>query len=59
MAAAVVSVNSELFEINPRQSYPPAEWVKENPSFWTPRPLMTSSKKPVTAKPVGPEKARQ
>lgn len=58
MASAVVSVNSELFEINPRQSYPPAEWVKENPSFWTPRPL-TSFKKPVTAKPVGPEKARQ
>ena len=58
-ASSIKTVNSELFEINPRQSYPPAEWVKENPSFWNPRPLVTSSKKPVTAKPVGPEKARR
>ena len=29
--------DSELFEINPRQSYPRDEWVKANPDFWRPK----------------------
>jgi hypothetical protein len=29
--------DSELFEINPRQSYPRDEWVKANPDFWKPK----------------------
>jgi hypothetical protein len=29
--------DSELFEINPRQSYPRDEWVKANPDFWSPK----------------------
>jgi hypothetical protein len=36
-AATVDHVDSELFEINPRQSYPRDEWVKANPDFWRPR----------------------
>ncbi len=35
---AVESTNQELFAINPRQSYPPEEWVKADPDFWKPRP---------------------
>lgn len=34
--AAVESVNSQLFAINPRQSYVPDEWVKADPDFWKP-----------------------
>lgn len=58
-AAAVESVDSELFAINPRQSYPPEAWVKEDPSFWNPKPMMTSTKKPGTAKPAESKKAGQ
>jgi hypothetical protein len=35
---AVESTNRELFAINPRQSYPPEEWVKADPDFWHPKP---------------------
>lgn len=59
MASAVISVNSQLFEINPRQSYPRPEWVKENPSFWNPKPMMTSAKKPGTAKSSSEKKGGQ
>lgn len=58
VAACVESTDSELFAINPRQSYPPDEWVKENPEFWKPKPVMAASKhgaekaKPM-AKPAG------
>jgi hypothetical protein len=57
-ATCVESVDSELFAINPRQSYPPEAWVKEDPSFWNPKPMMTSTKKPA-AKPVESKKAGQ
>jgi hypothetical protein len=59
VASAVESDDSELFAINPRQSYPQPEWVKENPSFWNPKPMMTSTKKPGTAKPAESKKAGQ
>jgi hypothetical protein len=60
MAAAVESVNSQLFEINPRQSYPPAEWVAKNPDFWKTKPVMASTAKPATkAKPVSEKKGGQ
>lgn len=49
-ATTVVSVDSELFAINPRQSYPPAEWVSESPGFWNPKPLMASETKPAAVK---------
>jgi len=35
-AAAIESSDSELFSINPKQSYAPDAWVKANPSFWKP-----------------------
>ncbi len=37
-AAAIESSDSELFAINPKQSYPPDAWVKANPTFWKPAP---------------------
>ena len=33
----VESAHSELFSINPRQSYPPEEWVAADPAFWKPK----------------------
>jgi hypothetical protein len=37
MADTVDSSKSELFSINPKQSYPRAEWVKDDPDFWKPK----------------------
>lgn len=34
--AAVENVNTQLFAINPRQSYVSDEWIKEDPDFWKP-----------------------
>ncbi len=34
--ATLSSVNTQLFAINPRQSYVSDEWVKEDPDFWKP-----------------------
>ncbi|HZB88401.1 MAG TPA: hypothetical protein VE291_07080 [Terracidiphilus sp.] len=34
----VESSHSELFSINPNQSYLPAEWIKADPAFWTHKP---------------------
>jgi hypothetical protein len=42
---AAISIETQmvnLFEINPKISYPPDEWVKAEPSFWKPKP--TASK---------------
>ncbi|MBZ5528962.1 MAG: hypothetical protein LAN71_13810 [Acidobacteriia bacterium] len=36
-AASIESSESNLFAVNPRMSYPPAEWVKSDPEFWTPK----------------------
>jgi hypothetical protein len=60
MASAVISVNSQLFEINPRQSYPPAEWVAKNPGFWKTKPMMASTAKSAgKAKPALEKKGGQ
>ncbi len=49
--ATIDSVDSELFQINPRQSYPPEDWVKADPDFWKPKPPMAPEAKPLpTAK---------
>jgi hypothetical protein len=43
--------DSQLFEINPKQSYPPDAWVKDNPDFWKPKPAVAPAAKPAaTAK---------
>lgn len=40
-AACIESTDSNLFLLNPKMSYPREEWVKEDPSFWKPKPTMT------------------
>lgn len=44
-AVSIESSRSELFEINPRQSYAPEEWVKANPEFWKPKPVASPAAK--------------
>ncbi len=34
--ATVESVNSQLFAVNPRQSYVSDEWIQTDPEFWNP-----------------------
>lgn len=46
-ASAVDSSYSQLFSINPKQSYPPEEWVKNDPDFWKSKPAMAA--KPAAA----------
>lgn len=53
-ASAVESSYSQLFAINPKQSYPMDEWVKGDPDFWKPKPAaatkFAAGAKPDTAK---------
>ncbi len=37
-AAAVDEVQTNVFTFNPHMSYPPDEWVKADPAFWSPKP---------------------
>jgi hypothetical protein len=46
-AASVEASQTNIFQINPRISYPVDEWVKANPSFWKPKPA-APAKKPET-----------
>jgi hypothetical protein len=50
----IESSDSELFAINPAQSYPPDEWVKASPDFWKPKPTMAPAAKaaPAAKKPA-------
>jgi len=50
-ADCIVSSDSELFSVNPRQSYPPDEWVKADPGFWKPKPLAAPAAKPPASAP--------
>ncbi len=47
--STIESADSELFQINPRQSYVPDEWIKADPEFWKPKPAMAPAAKPVAA----------
>ena len=40
-AASIETTSTNLFEINPRMSYPPQEWIDKDPTFWkvTPSPV--------------------
>jgi hypothetical protein len=50
-AAAIESSYSQLFSINPKQSYPKEEWVKNDPDFWKPAaPKPAAAAKPDAAK---------
>jgi len=43
----VESAHSELFTVNPAQSYVPEEWIKSDPSFWRPKAAVAKAAKPV------------
>jgi hypothetical protein len=48
-ADCIDSSDSELFAFNPTQSYPPDEWVNEDPGFWKTKPAMAPAAKPAAA----------
>jgi hypothetical protein len=48
-AASIETTGTNLFEINPRMSNPPQEWITREPDFWkAPQASMTSMAKPAT-----------
>ena len=51
---AVESVRSELFSVNPKQSYADEAWIKGDPDFWKPKakPEATAAKPAAAPKPV-------
>ncbi len=49
--SAVESSRSELFAINPKQSYVSEAWIKDDPGFWKPKAPEAAAVKPA-AKPV-------
>jgi len=55
-ASAVDTSYSQLFSINPKQSYPKDEWVKGNPDFWKPKPAAAVAKPAAPAKPDASKK---
>ena len=57
MTETVDSSESELFSINPKQSYPRAEWVKDDPDFWKPKPAAKAAA-PAAAKPAAAPAAK-
>jgi hypothetical protein len=54
-ASAVDTSYSQLFSINPKQSYPQDEWVKNDPDFWKPKAAM-AAKPAAAAKPDAAKK---
>jgi hypothetical protein len=49
-AACLESAQTNLFELNPKISYPPEEWIKAEPDFWKPKaaaPAKKAETKPV------------
>jgi hypothetical protein len=48
-AASIETTSSNLFEINPRMSNPPQEWITREPNFWkAPQTSMASTNTPAT-----------
>lgn len=43
-ADCIVSIETNLFEISPKMSYPPADWVDKNPDFWRPKEVASTKK---------------
>ena len=58
-ADCIESSDSELFSINPRQSYAPEDWVKANPTFWKPKPRVAAAETTDKAKPAAGEKSSE
>jgi hypothetical protein len=50
-ASGIESMRSELFSINPKQSYVDEAWIKADPDFWSPKGPQASSSQP-EAKPA-------
>lgn len=50
-AETVESSDSQLFAVNPKQSYVSPDWIKADPEFWGPKPAMKSMAAPA-AKPM-------
>jgi hypothetical protein len=46
-ASCLESTQTNLFQINPKMSYPPEAWVKAEPAFWKPK-VTVAGKKPET-----------
>jgi hypothetical protein len=46
-AACIESSQTNLFQFNPKMSYPAEEWIKADPDFW--KPTMTAAVKKTTA----------
>jgi hypothetical protein len=44
--SAVDSAHTELFAVNPKQSYVSDEWIKADSEFWKPKPASTPAAKP-------------
>jgi hypothetical protein len=51
-ADCIQETDSELFSINPAQSYPPPEWVKADPEFWKHAAAAPAAKPAAAAKPA-------
>jgi hypothetical protein len=43
-AACIESSQTNLFQFNPKISYPRDEWVKADPTFWKPKPAVAAKK---------------
>ncbi len=43
---AVESSHSELFTVNPKQSYVSDDWIKADPEFWRPKAAVAAAEKP-------------
>lgn len=56
MASAVESSQSELFSVNPKQSYVPEAWIKAAPEFWKPKPAAAAKPAAAGAKPATEKK---
>jgi hypothetical protein len=54
ISTTIESSDSELFAINPRQSYAPEEWIKANPDFWKPKTPAAPAAKPAPEKKSNP-----
>ena len=51
-AAAIDSIESNVFQFAPKMSYPPEEWAKADPDFWKPKAAMPAGEKKMEKKPA-------
>jgi hypothetical protein len=47
-AACIASSQTNLFQFNPKMSYPAEEWIKADPDFWKPKMVAAAAKKGMT-----------